>query len=189
MWKSHHQGEILLYNPVMPFSDDFIEPPIRPIKRRSSFINFIQSPAKRAKTASKFDDFITPARRGAKAPSPDFIAPRQSVLTIKRHPRKSVQCRNASKARQLPATTPPLAALGEVDFVDWGGVEDSSPYKAKDNIDWTVSAEDVEKLKLELLPCYWEKLTINVNSIVRVTERLYIIQDWYRHGYLRVQIQ
>lgn len=75
---------------------------------------------------------------------------------------------------------------GFEDCIAFDNSDNSFPSKAKDNIDWTISLEDVEKLKLDFLPSYWEQLSFNVNSIVRVTERLYIVQDWHKDGRLKV---
>ena len=69
-------------------------------------------------------------------------------------------------------------------FGDWSG--DRSPVKAQDTIDWSVTTYDLEKLKLDILPCYWEHLLDSLNSIVRVTQRLYIVQEWNYKGHLVV---
>ena len=45
---------------------------------------------------------------------------------------------------------------------------------------------DLEKLKLDILPCYWEFLSDSLNSVVRVTQRLYVLQDWNYKGHLVV---
>jgi hypothetical protein len=164
--------------------------PIRPFKRRRSFTELFNSPVKRSKVATRPDDLFTPVQRGGKAPSPDLIGPRPQALPIKkRRIRKRGQSKKAPKEGQA-ARASPLAVLdddgGFEDWIAFDNYDDSSPGKAKDNIDWTISLEDVEKLKLELLPSYWERLSFNVNSIVRVTERLYIVQDWHKDGRLKV---
>ena len=45
---------------------------------------------------------------------------------------------------------------------------------------------DIDGLKAKIVPVYWESLLASINSIVRVTERLYILQDWDHKGYLKV---
>jgi hypothetical protein len=72
-------------------------------------------------------------------------------------------------------------------FGDNGGsFGDCSPEKARDIIDWSITSNEVERLKSQVVPLYWELLLESVNSIVRVTERLYIVQDWNNKGYLKV---
>lgn len=173
----------------MGASDPFIEPPIPSIKPPSSVSNFIQSPVKRLKTASKLDDLITPAPRAAKASSPDFIAPHKPVLKIKRRSRKGVAVlRKPPKTHESANVSPPTMQDDNVEFTDCGGFELSnwSPPKAKDNIDWSIIPDDLKRLKVDFLPRYWEQLSTSLNGIVRVTARLYIIQDCNKQGYLKV---
>jgi hypothetical protein len=70
-----------------------------------------------------------------------------------------------------------------------GSFGDCSPEKARDIIDWSITSNEVERLKSQVVPLYWELLLESVNSIVRVTERLYILQDWDNKGYLKVTSQ
>jgi len=123
-------------------------------------------------------------------PSPDIITPRLQVPPVlpikKRRIRKRGQFKKALKEDQTARASPQAVLDDDGGFEDWIAFDDSSPCKARDNIDWTISLEDVEKLKLEFLPSYWEQLSFNVNSIVRVTERLYIVQDWHKDGRLKV---
>jgi hypothetical protein len=174
----------------MTAAEHFIQSPIRPFKRRRSFTELVDSPVKRRKADRRPEDLITPPQRGGKAPSPDFIAPRPQlplVLPIKkRRIRKPEQYKKAPKEGQTARASPQAVVDDEGGFDDWRAFDDSSPSKAKDNIDWTISLEDVEKLKLELLPSYWEQLSLNLNSIIRVTERLYIVQEWHKGGRLKV---
>ena len=44
-------------------------------------------------------------------------------------------------------------------------------------------------MKSRVVPLYWELLLESLNNIVRVTERLYIRQDWGYKGHLKVTIQ
>jgi hypothetical protein len=71
---------------------------------------------------------------------------------------------------------------------DEGGFTNFSPEKARDNIDWGITNDDLEVLKSKVIPLYWEVLSESVNSIVRVTDRLYILQDWNYNGHLKVTI-
>ena len=93
---------------------------------------------------------------------------------------------------------------GFPDFVDDGGFPDdnefgrgfndnesrciSSPPEScmKDIIDWRISGEEVAELKARLVPMYWEKLKDVIHAVVRVTGRLYVLQDFHRFGYLMV---
>ena len=71
-----------------------------------------------------------------------------------------------------------------------GSFGDCSPEKARlDIIDWSITSNEVERLKSQVVPLYWELLLESVNSIVRVTDRLYILQDWNNKGYLKVKSQ
>jgi hypothetical protein len=75
-------------------------------------------------------------------------------------------------------------------FGDNGGsIGDCSPEKARDIIDWGITSNEIERLKSQVVPLYWELLLESVTSIVRVTERLYILQDWNNKGYLKVTSQ
>ena len=56
----------------------------------------------------------------------------------------------------------------------------------EDVIDWNITSHEIVDLKVKIVPMYWEKLQTVVHAIVRVTSRLYILQDWNRFGYLMV---
>ena len=61
-------------------------------------------------------------------------------------------------------------------------------YNRTDEINWDVRDEQVNKLKTRLLPNYWESLQEAPCSIIRISTRLYLIQDWnVRFGYLIVK--
>ena len=165
----------------------FIEPPTRPIKRARSPTTFIHSPVKRRNIVIQPKPFISPPRRLHKPLPPDFIAPNDPVITIKRRSRRRVQCRNPPKPRISKEACPESAWHHSIDFGDGGGSESWSPVKARDNIDWSISNCDIEELKSNVLPLYWELLLESLNSIVRVTERLYILQDWNYKGQLKVK--
>jgi hypothetical protein len=74
-----------------------------------------------------------------------------------------------------------------------GGVGDDggSPergYGFMDGIDWSIIGDDVEELRSKAVQEYWESLLDSPFSVVRVTERLYILKDWHLMGYLMIQI-
>ena len=168
--------------------DSFIEPPTRSIKRSHSPPTFFHSPVKRRNTAIQPEDFISPPRRLRKPLRPDFIAPIDPVITIKRPSRRRVQCRNPPKPRISKEACPGSAWHHSIDSGDGGGSESWSPVKARDNIDWSITNCDIEELKSNVLPLYWKLLLESFNSIVRVTERLYILQDWNYKGQLKVKL-
>ena len=56
----------------------------------------------------------------------------------------------------------------------------------EDVIDWNITSHEIVDLKVKIVPMHWEKLQTVVHAIVRVTSRLYILQDWNRFGYLMV---
>jgi hypothetical protein len=62
----------------------------------------------------------------------------------------------------------------------------SSPEKARDTIDWGITSGNIEQLKSQVVPRYWELLLESVNGIVWITERLYVLQDWNLKGFLKV---
>ena len=55
-----------------------------------------------------------------------------------------------------------------------------------DVIDWSITGDEIENLKAKVVPMYWEKLRNAVHAVVRITVRLYVVQDWNRFGYLMV---
>ena len=176
--------EIRLMGPLQSL-DRFVKSPVRPIKRRRSPSSYVQSPIKRRTPAVDTNRFVAPPLRFPQShPAPNFVAPNNpGAIRVKRRLRRHVRYK-----RPQNATPPP--ALQDEDVTDVGGFGDfggfDSPVKAQDNIDWTITSCDLEKLKLEILPCYWEHLLDSVNSIVRVTQRLYILQDWNYKGHLVV---
>jgi hypothetical protein len=56
----------------------------------------------------------------------------------------------------------------------------------KDTINWMISGEEIAELKARLVPMYWEKLKDVIHAVVRVTRRLYVLQNFHRFGYLMV---
>lgn len=167
--------------------DSFIEPPIRSIKRTHSPPSFFHSSVKQRKTGQP-EDFISPPSRLHKPLRPDFIAPNDPDITIKRSSRRRVRCRNPPKPRISKEAYPKSVWHHSIDSGDGGGSESWSPVKARDNIDWSITNCNIEELKSNVLPLYWELLLESLNSIVRVTERLYILQDWNYKGQLKVKL-
>ena len=75
---------------------------------------------------------------------------------------------------------------------DDGGFGESSPEKdhgVVDGIDWSITCDDVGELRSKMMPPYWESLLDSPFGAVRVTERLYILQNWHRLGYLMITNQ
>lgn len=69
------------------------------------------------------------------------------------------------------------------------GGEFPSPNKdfnLEDGIDWSITGDDITNLQTKVVPKYWEKLQNVVHAVVRITPRLYVLQDWNRFGYLMV---
>jgi len=58
--------------------------------------------------------------------------------------------------------------------------------EVKDNIDWSITGDEVERLKAKVVPIYWESLLGCPNGVILVTKRLYILRDWDRSGCLMV---
>ena len=68
-------------------------------------------------------------------------------------------------------------------------IDNDSPRRhngVKDNIDWSITGEEVEMLKAKVMPIYWESLLESPNGIIWMTKRLYILQDWDCTGFLMV---
>lgn len=59
-------------------------------------------------------------------------------------------------------------------------------YDVDNNINWTLTTHNIETMKEKLVPEYWERLQFEVYAAVRVTTRLYVLQDWDLSGYLKV---
>jgi hypothetical protein len=164
----------------------FIEPPPRSVKRPSSPSKLFESPVKRQNRSIIPEDFIEPLRKPHKPLVPDFIAPNELVITTRRPPPRKHQSKTPSKARKSISFTSTWD--DNIDFADGGGALDSwSPVRARDNIDWSITSVCIENLKSEVVPHYWELLLNSLHSIVRVTERLYILQDFNYKGCLKVE--
>jgi hypothetical protein len=166
--------------------DPFIEPPTLLNKCPRSPSTFFQSPVKRRGVITQADYFISPPRRTR--PPPDFIAPNNPV-TIKRSFQKRVASRKPPPAHKSKEVYPAWTEDQNPGFGDNGGFENWSPMQPRDNIDWSITNLDIEEMKSHVIPLYWELLLESLNSIVRVTERLFILQEWDYKGHLKVKTQ
>ena len=175
----------------------FIEPPI-PSSRQRSLIIF--DPPEKVTKKRNEEDLISPYRPTKRRKGYDFSE--SSVC------RKSKSRCTSRKGAKKPAKTRKKKPQDDLEsFGDGGGFSDgggdyhgrgdyhgggdyhSSPEKCigvKDVINWSVTGEEVEMLKVEVVPIYWEALLGSPNSVIRVTERLYILRDWDRSGFLMV---
>jgi hypothetical protein len=61
-----------------------------------------------------------------------------------------------------------------------GFLPPNEDYEMEDVIDWGITSHEVVDMKVKIVPMYWEKLQTVAHAIVRVTSRLYILQDWNR---------
>jgi hypothetical protein len=171
----------------------FVEPPILPSKSKVSSTNFIESPVKVTKRHKENYEIFSPYRPTKRPKTYDFV---ESALSTQSKSRRTY--RKTAKKPVKPRKKKSIEAVFSEDgggFSDWGGDYndggdyDGSPEKCntiKDGIDWSITDEEVERLKAKVVPLYWESLLDSPNSVVRVTERLYVLRDWNRSGYLMV---
>jgi hypothetical protein len=175
---------------------NYIAPPVRPINRSRLPSTYFAPPIKQPSNAVDVNRFIAAAPRPPRQPlSSDYIASKNTAIQTKRRRRRSVpftKQQNVQKPKEICAPSlqdPEFDDFDDSGFGDWpadGDWPDGSPVKTQDSIDWSITSSDIEKLKLDVLPCYWEHLLDSVNSIVRVTKRLYVLQDWDYKGHLVV---
>jgi hypothetical protein len=184
--------------------DSFIQPPIRSLKR-SLPSTIIQSPVKRQKSNTD-DSLFLPSRKIKQPVSFNLIA--SNISTTKHRPKRS-RSRQSAKSRKSKDDSISLqnheinvennegfrddrgsgddGGFGDNgDFGDNGVSQERSPEKVNDILDWSVTSLDIDQLKAKIVPVYWESLLASVNSIVQVTERLYVLQDWNHKGHLKV---
>jgi hypothetical protein len=158
--------------------DCFVEPRIPISKRRISISNLIEPPIKGR--PRQFSNLFE---------SPPEKRKRTIPVRIVESPQSS-SSKTISKKRVRPSK-PRKNQVQRVEGGDWDGGElgFSSPEKASkpdDVIDCTLNGDEVETLKAKVVPKYWELLLRVPSALVRVTKRLYILQDWDRFGYLMV---
>jgi hypothetical protein len=170
----------------------FIEPRILSSKSIKSPSDFIESPVRGLKHRIEGNLVVSPHRQIKRRGPSDFIAPPVSTVPA--------PIKTSSKKRDIPDKgvkprkkrhVQPISPIDHNDGFDddSGGFGDWSPeddHEVKDTIDWSIAGDEIEMLKSKVIPIYWEFLLETANSVVRVTERLYILQDWNRLGYLMV---
>jgi hypothetical protein len=175
----------------------FIQPPVQSLKR-SVPSTFIQSPVKRQKS-NAHDSLFSSSQKIKQPVASDLIAPNISTTKHRSKQSRSRQSAKSRKSKDVSSSQNHEITV-EIDegfrddrgtgddgyFGDNGGYEERSPEKVNDILDWSVTSMDVDRLKAKIIPIYWESLLASVNSIVQVTERLYILQDWNHKGYLKV---
>src|SRR5579859_2181271 len=168
----------------------FIASPLRPTKRPPSPSAYIEPPIKHRSTVTDVNRFIMPPLSVDQPLPSNFIASHDPAIQVTRRARRSVRPKirqEVQKLKKVCAPAPDNFQIGFDDagrFGDWS--EDRSLVKAQDSINWSITMCDLEKLKLDILHCYWELLLNSLNSVVRVTQRLYVLQDWNYKGHLVV---
>ena len=170
----------------------FVEPPVSFRKLPTRPSRFHESSIKRRRPTTLPNHFISSPRKASQpnvSPS-NFVAPNGSVtmkILKKRPPRRQVQPGNPSKSFKAKEVTSTQLWDHPTDFHHDGEFETFSPVKPRDNIDWSISSAEIEELQLRVVPYYWQLLVESFCSIVRVTDRLYILQNWdYKKQQLKV---
>ena len=171
-------------------SHRFIESPIPHSKRPISPSNFIESPIKVSK--GRIAGNLVASPQQIKTPrASDFIASPVSGLptaikisTKRNRPSNPVEPQKRRNVNSVSVTDYDDRFYGaDGGFGEWSPERD---YGIKDTVDWSITSDEIEVLKSKVVPIYWELLLESANTVVRVTERLYILQDWNRLGYLMV---
>lgn len=178
----------------------FIEPPVRPKSRPSPLV--VEPPVRPMKRRMEKCEIVSPARPIKRAKSYDLVEPQ--YVHSKSHSIKRRRTKRAKRDKKQVLTSVFCGNDGLVSFGnnrDDGGFTDldghhidSGDYNrspemdngVKDGIDWSTTTGDVEVLKARVIPFYWDSLLEFPSGVVKVTERLYIIRDWHRSGYLMV---
>jgi len=167
-----------------------IDAPIKVPKVSQSIYNLIQSPINVPRPSiSSLIESPPPAHPG-KVPagliaSPVFTLPAaKSKKRIRSRPSK---CPRQPKKILIVTPSPSYDGFG-IGFDDdrHESLSPNEDYDMEDVIDWNITSHEIVDLKVKIVPMYWEKLQTVVHAIVRVTSRLYILQDWNRFGYLMV---
>jgi hypothetical protein len=176
----------------------FVEPPVLSSKPVKSSSRFVESPVKVTKRRNE-ENFVSPYRPTKLRRHPDFVesptwtAPRKSSST------KRDRLRRPAKPQEKKSVDPESLCDSDGGYSDGDGFCDNSAgfgdsssekcYGVMDGIDWSITGDDVEELKSNAVPEYWESLLDSPFGVVRVTERLYILKDWHPMGYLMVTCQ
>ena len=177
----------------------FVEPPVWPAKPKpKSSSSFLESPVKVPKKRRQENEILSPYRPRKRFKTYDFVEspkPTQSKIcyTNQKGAKNPVKPRKKKYVKSVSSGDGGGFFNGDYnDYEDYNESPEKSPEKGngvKDGIDWSVNDKEVERLKTKVVPVYWELLLDTPNSVVRVTERLYILRDWDRLGNLTVTSQ
>jgi hypothetical protein len=170
----------------------FIEPPVRSSKPKSSS-SILESPVKVTKKRRlQENEIVSPHRPRKRNKTYDFVESPKSIQNkiYYTNQRRPVKPRKKKYIESVSFGDDDGFFNGDyIDYEDYNKSPEKSPEKdngMKDGIDWNVKDKEVERLKAKVVPVYWESLLDTPNSVVRVTERLYILRDWDRLGNLMV---
>ena len=178
----------------MPSHDftSIVEPRVRSSKPvNPSFSRIIESPMKITKRRNE-GNTVSPYRPTKRHRSSDIVEPpirpasRKSSSTKRDQSRRSVKSREKKNVESVSLYDGDGGYSDGVRFCDdGGGFGDSSSdkcYGVMDGIDWRITGDDVEELKSQAVPEYWESLLDSPYGVVRVMEHLYILRDWHPMG-------
>ena len=170
----------------------FVETPVRSSKLKSSS-PIVESPVKVTKKRLQEHEIVSPQRPTKRCVTYDFVenATSKTRATIRRARKRLVKPRKKKSVDSLLFGDDVGFADDDGCYNDYGDYNDFPEQcnGVKDGIDWSVRNEEVKRLKVKVVPVYWESLLDSPNSVVRVTERLYILRDWDRSGNLMVILQ
>ena len=179
-------GENRTTSPWFLIPISFIEFPIRPSRRVRSVSEVVESPVRGTRKSWEERQVISPNWPPKHGRIYDIIVSPRSKVS--KRPRKYRQPAKKCPKRQK---TPELNCFVIAPFGDnnCGFVENSGHYNdyynspepdngVNDGIDWSATGEENDRLKGMVVPVYWEALLQTPNSVVRVTQRLYILWDW-----------
>jgi len=165
--------------------NNLIEPPLENCTPKT-FGKVFESPVQPVQARSRI--VASPTYLHSNGRSSNLIdAPAPHILTLSspmcKWPRLSTHPMASVKHRKH-GTSPLSQPSPNIHVTD----NEKSDYNRTDEINWDVHDEQVNKLKTRLLPNYWESLQEAPCSIIRISTRLYLIQDWnVRFGYLIVK--
>jgi hypothetical protein len=173
--------------------DSFFEPPL-PRLRKTPII--FASPLKC--TRKRKEDLFSQDRPTKRCKTYEFV---NSAHCTQNKSRSTTQQRSKKPAKPRKKKDIDVVfdgdgggfAVGGGDYSDGedNGLGDynESPTRrdgVKDSINWSITGEEVEMLKAKVMPIYWESLLGSPSGAIRMTKRLYILQDWDRSGFLMV---
>ena len=170
----------------------FVETPARSSKPKSS-TPIVESPVKVTEKRLQEHEIVSPQRPTKRPITYNFVeaAGSKTPYKVRRGAKKPVKPRKKKDINPLPFR-------GGSGFGDDGGCYNDFGDRiefpkqcngVKNGIEWSVKDEEVEMLKVKVVPVYWESLLDSPNSVVWVTERLYILRDWDRLGNLMVTLR